>query len=56
MRVCYDLGEVQRARGNLDAALRTYRQALATVGESSQTAPWAWRTWAWPRSCTSGTS
>jgi LuxR family transcriptional regulator, maltose regulon positive regulatory protein len=38
MRVCYDLGEVQRARGNLDAALATYRQALDTAGESSQTA------------------
>ena len=38
MRVCYDLGEVQRAQGNLDAALATYRQALDTFGESSQTA------------------
>ncbi len=38
MRVCYDLGEVQRAQGNLDAALATYRQALEEVGESSQTA------------------
>ena len=38
MRVCYDLGEVQRAQGNLDAALATYRQALDAVGESSQTA------------------
>src|SRR6266566_537512 len=38
MRVCYDLGEVQRARGNLDAALATYRQALDAAGESSQTA------------------
>ncbi len=38
MRVCYDLGEVQRAQGNLDAALATYRQALDTVGQSSQTA------------------
>ena len=38
MRVCYDLGEVQRAQGNLDAALATYRQALETAGESSQTA------------------
>ena len=28
MRVCYDLGQVQRAQGNLDAALATYRQAL----------------------------
>jgi LuxR family maltose regulon positive regulatory protein len=38
LRVCYDLGEVQRAEGNLDAALATYRQALDTVGESGQTA------------------
>jgi LuxR family maltose regulon positive regulatory protein len=38
MRVCYDLGEVQRAQGNLDAALATYRQALDTADESSQTA------------------
>src|SRR5215831_19339452 len=38
MRVCYDLGEVQRAQGNLDAALVTCRQALDTAGESSQTA------------------
>jgi LuxR family maltose regulon positive regulatory protein len=38
MRVCYDLGEVQRAQGNLDAALATYRQALDTVGVSGQTA------------------
>src|SRR5262245_13926249 len=38
MRVCYDLGQVQRAQGNLDAALATYRQALDTAGESSQTA------------------
>jgi LuxR family maltose regulon positive regulatory protein len=37
-RVCYDLGEVQRARGNLDAALATYRQALEVAGESGQTA------------------
>src|SRR5260370_5011056 len=37
MRVCYDLGEVQRAQGNLDAALATYRQALEVAGESSQT-------------------
>jgi LuxR family transcriptional regulator, maltose regulon positive regulatory protein len=38
MRARYDLGEVQRAQGNLDAALATYRQALDTAGESSQTA------------------
>jgi LuxR family maltose regulon positive regulatory protein len=37
-RVCYDLGEVQRAQGNLDAARQTYRQALATVRESRQPA------------------
>jgi LuxR family maltose regulon positive regulatory protein len=34
MRVCYELGQVQRARGNLDAALATYRQALDTAGDS----------------------
>ena len=38
MRVCYDLGQIQRAQGNLDAALATYRQALETAGETSQTA------------------
>src|SRR5262249_39830124 len=38
MRVCYDLGEVRRAQGNLDAAAATYRQALEAAGESSQTA------------------
>ena len=36
MRVCYDLGQVQRARGDLDAAQATYRHALGTAGESSQ--------------------
>src|SRR5262249_61712232 len=35
MRVCYDLGEVRRAQGNLDAALATYRQALESAGENS---------------------
>src|SRR5690348_7895292 len=34
MRVRYDLGQVQRARGDLDAALATYRQALGTAGDS----------------------
>jgi LuxR family transcriptional regulator, maltose regulon positive regulatory protein len=38
MRVCYDLGEVQRAAGNLDAALVTCRQALEAAGDSSQAA------------------
>jgi LuxR family maltose regulon positive regulatory protein len=37
-RVCYDLGEVQRARGNLAAALATYRQALDRPGAGGQTA------------------
>jgi LuxR family transcriptional regulator, maltose regulon positive regulatory protein len=36
MRVCYDLGQVQRAQGNLDAALATYRQALEATAENSQ--------------------
>jgi LuxR family maltose regulon positive regulatory protein len=35
-RVCYELGQVQRAQGNLDAALATYRQALEGASESSQ--------------------
>jgi LuxR family maltose regulon positive regulatory protein len=34
-RVCHDLGQVQRAQGNLDAALATYRQALDMAGEVS---------------------
>ncbi len=38
MRACYDLGEVQRAQGDLDAALATYRQALDALGESRETA------------------
>jgi LuxR family maltose regulon positive regulatory protein len=36
MRVCYDLGQVQRARGHLNAAEATYRHALGTAGESIQ--------------------
>jgi len=38
-RVCHDLGQVQRAQGNLDAALATYRQALDTAGEVSSQPP-----------------
>jgi LuxR family transcriptional regulator, maltose regulon positive regulatory protein len=38
MRVRYDLGEVQRARGNLDAALATCQQALDAASESGQMA------------------
>jgi len=37
MRVRYDLGEVQRAQGHLDAALATYRQGLDTGDEGSRT-------------------
>ena len=37
-RVGYDLGQVQRAQGNLDAALLTYRQALEAAGENSRAA------------------
>jgi ATP/maltotriose-dependent transcriptional regulator MalT len=38
MRACYDLGEVQRAQGNLDAALATYRQALDVLGDRGESA------------------
>ena len=38
-RVCHDLGQVQRAQGNLDAALATYRQALDIAGEVSSQPP-----------------
>ena len=38
-RVCHDLGQVQRAQGNLDAALATYRQALEIAGEGSSQPP-----------------
>jgi len=38
-RVCHDLGQVQRAQGNLDAALGTYRQALETAGEVASQPP-----------------
>ena len=36
MRVCYDLGRVQHAQGNLDAAAATYRQALEEGSGVSQ--------------------
>jgi LuxR family maltose regulon positive regulatory protein len=38
-RVWYDLGQVQRAQGHLDAALATYRQALDTAGDGSSQPP-----------------
>ena len=34
MRVCYDLGQVQRAQGRLDAALATYRRGLEPANET----------------------
>jgi DNA-binding NarL/FixJ family response regulator len=34
-RVCHHLGQVQRARGRLDAALGSYRQALAAAGDEN---------------------
>jgi LuxR family maltose regulon positive regulatory protein len=39
MRVCYDLGQVQRAQGHLDAALATYRRGLELAGECSSQPP-----------------
>jgi LuxR family maltose regulon positive regulatory protein len=38
-RVCHDLGQVQRAWGNLDAALATYRGALEISGEGGSQPP-----------------
>jgi LuxR family maltose regulon positive regulatory protein len=39
MRICYDLGQVQRVRGRLDAALASYRQALDIAGELARQLP-----------------
>ncbi|HET8624308.1 MAG TPA: LuxR C-terminal-related transcriptional regulator, partial [Gemmatimonadales bacterium] len=39
MRVCYDLGQVQRAQGRLDAALATYRRGLEPVNETGSELP-----------------
>jgi len=36
---CYDLGQVQRARGRLSAALRTYRDALEITSEAGRQLP-----------------
>jgi LuxR family transcriptional regulator, maltose regulon positive regulatory protein len=38
-RVCHDLGQVQRAQGDLDAAFATYRQALDVAGQVSSQPP-----------------
>jgi len=39
MRVCYDLGQVQRAQGRLGAALRTYQQGLEAASEAGHQLP-----------------
>jgi LuxR family maltose regulon positive regulatory protein len=39
MRVCYDLGQVQRAQGRLGAALRNYQRGLETVSEAGPQLP-----------------
>jgi LuxR family transcriptional regulator, maltose regulon positive regulatory protein len=39
MRVCYDLGQVQRTQGRLGAALATYQQALEVAGEAGRQQP-----------------
>jgi LuxR family transcriptional regulator, maltose regulon positive regulatory protein len=41
MRAAYDLGEVRRARADLDGALRAYDQAVEIVTEAGRTSPWA---------------
>ncbi len=33
---CYQLGQIQRAQGRLDAAVRTYRQALEATAVPGQ--------------------
>ena len=46
MRVGYDLGQVQRTQGRLDAALATYRQGLEATGETGPPLPpRAWPSW-----------
>ena len=39
VRVCYDLGQVQRARGRLDAALGTYQQGLEIASKAGHQLP-----------------
>jgi LuxR family transcriptional regulator, maltose regulon positive regulatory protein len=39
MRGCFDLAQIQQARGDLDAALRTYRQGLEIAGEAGRPLP-----------------
>jgi LuxR family transcriptional regulator, maltose regulon positive regulatory protein len=38
-RLCYDLGQVQRAQGRLGAALATYQQALDAAGGAARLLP-----------------
>jgi LuxR family transcriptional regulator, maltose regulon positive regulatory protein len=39
MRACYDLGQVQRARGHLGEALATYRQGLEVASDADRELP-----------------
>jgi ATP/maltotriose-dependent transcriptional regulator MalT len=39
MRVCCDLGEVQRAQGRLDAVQRTYQRGLEIASDAGQQSP-----------------
>jgi LuxR family maltose regulon positive regulatory protein len=39
LRGCYDLGQIQQARGQLAAALRTYRQGLEIASEAGPQLP-----------------
>jgi hypothetical protein len=57
-RLCYDLGQVQRARGHLGAAFGTY-QRLLVAAAASASRPYRRRaspTWAWRRCCTTAAS
>src|SRR5918992_6240865 len=57
VRTYYALGQVQLTQGRLSAALQTFRQGLELATEAGRRCqPRAWRTWAWPRCCTSATS
>src|SRR6516165_4489630 len=41
LRAACDLGEVRRARADLDGALRAYDQAVEIITEAGRTSPWA---------------
>ena len=55
-RVCYDLGQVQRAQGTWMPRWPPTGKRWRGRAKAANHPIWAWRTWAWPRSCTSGTS